>query len=52
MYSQSPGVIIELVSSMNKLEMIETALAFFASQQNLDGKLVIIGVNKIRIIER
>ena len=50
--AESTGVVIELINSMSKTEIIDTAVAFFSSEYNLKGKLVIIGLNKIRIIER
>lgn len=50
--SESSGVVIELIGSMNKTEIIDTAIAFFSADYDIKGKLVIIGLNKIRIIER
>jgi|SRR3989344_9239625 len=50
--SKSSGIVIELINSMDKTEMIDIAVAFFSGDRKLKGKLVIIGKTKIRIIER
>ncbi len=50
--SKSVGLVIELIGSMNKTEIVDIAIAFFSLEYDLKGKLVIIGINKIRIIER
>ncbi len=52
--SHSSGVIVILSGKMKKNEVIKTVLGFikFISNKNLEGKLVIVGKNKIRIIGR
>lgn len=50
--SDSGGVVIELISQMNKDEIINIALAFFSEERDLKGRLTIINKTKIRIIER
>lgn len=50
--SNSSGVVIELINQMDKDELINIALAFFSGGRDLQGKLVIIGKTKIRVIER
>ncbi len=49
---KSSGTIIVLIKAMSRDEMVQIPLAFFSVQSNLKGKLVIIGIQKIRIIER
>lgn len=48
------GIIILLIHNMTKTEIINIPVAFFKSLKNrsLKSKLVIIGKNKIRVIER
>ncbi|OGC57183.1 hypothetical protein A3H26_02540 [candidate division WWE3 bacterium RIFCSPLOWO2_12_FULL_36_10] len=50
--SGSSGVVIESINQMDKGEIIDIAIAFFSELRDLQGKLVIIGKTKIRIIER
>lgn len=49
----SAGIVIVLISQMNKKEIIRNILVFFKSKiaKDLTGKLVIIGKEKIRIKE-
>ena len=44
--SNSSGIAIELINSMNKTEMIDIAVAFFSEDRKLKSKLVIIGIKK------
>ncbi len=52
--SHSSGVIVILSGKMKKDEVIKTILGFikFISNKNIEGKLVIVGKNKVRIVGR
>ncbi len=47
-----PGIIIELIHGMEKSEIIEFAKFALSQYEDFSGKLIIIGKNKIRLIDR
>lgn len=51
-HAVSMGVVIVLIKQMQKEEIKEIVSQFFSSYKNLVGKLVIIGKNKIRVLQR
>lgn len=51
-HSKCNGVIIVLVKSMAKEEIINLPIAFLQTYQQIKGKLIIIGVRKVRVIQR
>ncbi len=51
-HKKSSGVIIVLIKGMTKEEIVNLPIAFLQSYQQIKGKLIIIGVRKVRIVQR
>lgn len=51
-HKKSSGTVILLIKQMTKEEIIRIALSFFNEYKNMKSKVVIIGKQKIRIVER